>query len=759
MNDSSYSLEDILLELELKHDMEEKRPKPPKSATEKFAKAPTAPSDTESVPKLASKVTPVPKSAAKDTAVPQTTRAVAVPTKPTVTQHTVQVNTRTRVLTVESAEDRSNTLELRGSDQMEGQLMMADFVKTAEEEEIEHELRRRRRVKVDAFRLADREKESFKLMGDEEETDETQETLAIDNDEEELADFNDYDEAESIQSELNYRRRTSAMGVIASGVMTALLIALTLLYEYGWFHTVPAAIVNAVHTVILIGVLFVNHRLVAHGIKGFVTFRSDADTAPALCGVIGLVYTAAQFFYLPIIAEGKALFLSAVAAIGLMGGALGRQMQIMRICRNFTFISGERHRKLAAHYLDDNKIAAEMGQTADEDGFPSTLFYRRADFLENFLQNSYASDPADRTARWYVWVAFAVSVLCAAGFGLLFPAQATLSPIVFAVTALLCLPSFMMFSTQRAMTRSCKRALKQNVFIAGWDAVEAFGERTDMVVVEAQELFPKGCVKLHGIKTFSGTRIDDAITDAAAVAIAAGGPLAPIFRYLIEQRVDILGDVDSLAYEQDMGVSGWVSGRRTLIGNRRLMENHGITLPTKEYEARYIKDDRTIVYLSTGGELSAMFVVSYLAHPDIRAQLKALCKGHTRLLIRTCDPNVTAARVAAVMGVEEHSIQVLTAGQGRAYGRALEPADDRVNAQLACGGRAQSKLYGVVQCRRLRRGGTAAVWSQLIPSVAAMVFSVFVTVVSGMIPNAPMMLGFMLVCGALAWGVPKCFRT
>ncbi len=757
MNDNSYSLEDILLELELKRNMEEQRPKPPKSAAQKFS----APSNTpSSADKPTAKVTPISAAVAKETSpVPQTTRAVEVPPKSKVTQHTMSISTHTRVLTVESTEDRGNTLELKDSDQMEGQLMMADFVKTAEEEEIEHELRRRRRVKVDAFHLVDRGKEPFKLTGEEESTDETETALPTDADDEELADFNEYDEAESIQSELHYRRRTGAMGVIASGVMTALLTAATLLYEYGWFQTVPAALINAVHTVLLVGVLFVNHRLVSHGLKGLVTFRPDADTAPALCGVIGLVYTAAQFFYLPIITQGNALFLSAAAAVAVMGGALGRQMQIMRVCRNFTFISGEKHRKLAAHYLDDNKIATEMGQTADEDGFPSTLFYRRADFLENFLQNSYASDPADRTARWYVWVALGVSILCAAGFGLLFPTQATLSPIVFAVTALMSLPSFMMFSTQRAMTRSCKRALKNNVFIAGWDAVDAFGDRTDMVVVEAQELFPKGCVKLHGIKTFSGTRIDDAITDAAAVAIAAGGPLAPIFRYLIEQRVDILGDVDSLAYEQDMGVSGWVSGRRTLIGNRRLMENHGIDMPSKEYEARYVKDDRAIVYLSTGGELSAMFVVSYLAHPEIRTQLKAICKGHTRLLVRTCDPNVTAARVADVMGIDPHSVQVLTAGQGRAYGRALEPADERVNAGLACGGRAQSKLYGVVQCRRLRRGGKAAVLSQVIPSVAAMAFSVYVTVVSGMIPNAPMMLGFMLACGVLAWGVPKCFRT
>ena len=84
---------------------------------------------------------------------------------------------------------------------------------------------------------------------------------------------------------------------------------------------------------------------------------------------------------------------------------------------------------------------------------------------------------------------------------------------------------------------------------------------------------------LHGIKTFAGARIDEAILDAAAVSIAAGGPLSSVFRRIIQNRTDILKEVDTLVYEQDMGMSGWVGGRRVLIGNRRLLENHGVDVP------------------------------------------------------------------------------------------------------------------------------------------------------------------------------------
>lgn len=44
---------------------------------------------------------------------------------------------------------------------------------------------------------------------------------------------------------------------------------------------------------------------------------------------------------------------------------------------------------------------------------------------------------------------------------------------------------------------------------------------------------------------------------------------------MIENKVELLQEVDTLVYEQDMGLSGWVSGRRVLVGSRRLLENHG----------------------------------------------------------------------------------------------------------------------------------------------------------------------------------------
>ncbi len=768
----TYSVDDILLEYELnKRDAGE----PPKTAAERFrggespVKTTTPPSTTErfkasvEVPptddeedvKIAAPSTkpaayeapPVAKKKEADTRSLSPLRPV-----PPAEKKTVAINTRTRVLTVEQSEDKYDTQELAVPAQLEGQMVMEDFdTAPIDEEALEEELRRRRMEKVNGFRIVEGGKPAFKLTGEEEESAEEEELLPEAEEDEEIEDFNDYAEAEAIRSELTYRCRTSAFAMIATLVMGGLTVMLTLAYQYAWLAEFSPAVLISLHLVLLIGMLGVNHRMVAGGLKNLFTMHADADTPSAVSGVIGLVYTAAQLTAPHEVAAGNALFLSAVAAVGVAAGSLGRQMRLIRIRRSFAFVGNEKLKKYAAAVAADEKTVAELGRKVTEDGLPMLVYFRSTSFMKNYLKLSYAHDPADRAMRWFVPVVLGVSLLCAVGYGLLFPAHAWKAPTVFAATALTALPVWALYGSQRTMTRACKHALKKGAMIGGWDAVEQFGRRGGAVILDAGELFPKEQIKLHGIKTFSGTRIDEAITDAAAVVIAAGGPLAPIFQRLIENRTDILREVDSLAYEQDMGLSGWVGGRRVLIGNRRLLENHGVDVPSKEYEERYTKDDRNTVYLSTGGELSAMFVVSYLASEEIRTRLRRLQKSRVDLLIRTCDPNITAELVCRVMDLPPLSVDVLSAGEGRTYERMLRMEGDQPSeATVACTGRAVSKLTALVQCHRLRYGVWVGLILQLAFSVAALGTALFVTAVTGAVLRADVMVGFVLLSGLIS---------
>lgn len=687
------------------------------------------------------------------------------------TPKTVAVSMRTRVLSVvepETEKSLSDTQELDG--QLEGQLVMENFMdEPMDEEQIEMELMRRRQEKVKKFRIIEggkapqpEEKPRFKLMGEEEVSDPEEDVLPEDEEisEDLLEDFNEYAEADAIRSELAYRRRTDGLGVVATAAMEAILLLLTVLYHGGVLTVLTPSVLVALHVALLIGMLCVNHRMITGGLKGLFTLHADADTPPAVCGILALIYTVVQFTQTAQIMDGQAYFLSAAAGVSLLAGALGRRAQIVRIQRNFGFVGNEKQKKHVATLVEDRKTADALGYAEEEYGVPPVVYYRRVSFLSQFLDTSYASDPADRVMRWFAPLVLGVSLVCAIGFGMLFPERWDRAWLLFVSSVLVAMPSWSMFAVQRAITRSCKHALRKGCMIGGFAAAHQFGTRPKAVILEAADLFPKDQVKLHGIKTFSGTRIDEAITDAAAVMIAAKGPLCPIFHRLIENRTDILREVDSLAYEQDMGLSGWVGGRRVLIGNRRLLENHGVDVPSKEYEARYVREDRRVVYLSTGGELSAMFVVSYLANEAIKKQLSALEREHVRIVVRTCDPNITDALMCEVMDLPVRSVEVLSAGEGRVYEALVaDTRTERAEAVLSCGGHAVSKAFAVVQSCRMRRGVWAALISQMVLSILAMMFCLFISVTTGVVLKVPVLIAAITAYGAVAWLIGHLFRT
>ncbi len=118
--------------------------------------------------------------------------------------------------------------------------------------------------------------------------------------------------------------------------------------------------------------------------------------------------------------------------------------------------------------------------------------------------------------------------------------------------------------------------------------------------------------------------------------------------------------MDSIVYEDGMGLSAWVNSKRVLIGNRELMLNHGVDIPSHDYEEKYVGGGRDILYLSNSGELTAMFVLSYRADPEVARSLSLLAKRGIRLVVNCSDPNVTIGKITALYGYPADQIQLLS---------------------------------------------------------------------------------------------------
>ena len=620
-----------------------------------------------------------------------------------------------------------------------------------QEEDWEERFRRERRKKAENFKL--HAPVGLRLSGEEENNDPGEEP--DDFEEEEIEDFFSYEDADAVKSELVYRRRTGWLQLVITGLFALLLIGATIAYNVKQGDINPVLFISLNIFLIAITTLL-NHRAVGDGFGALFRLKANPDSITSLLVLITFLHSVIQFFNPDLLTGGRANILIPFAGFSLFLNALGHQMMLVRTARNFQFVSYDSE-KYAARIIENRRTACEIGRAAVAIGDPVVCYMGKTGFLSNFLKNSFETDISHDLMRVYIPCAAGAAAVLAVVYSIISGSFAGAADLF---TAALCvsLPVGLLTSVYFPMLRAAKRALRHGAMIVGWQAAEEFGE-VHALAVDALEVFPSESVLLHGIKTFSGARIDEAILDAAAVSIATGGPLSSVFRRVIQNRTDILKEVDTLVYEQDMGVSGWVGGRRVLIGNRRLLENHGVDVPSRDYESRYTKDGRQVVYLSTAGELSAMFVLSYAAEPGIAKALKKMCGSGITLLVRTCDPNVTEELICRVYNLDPYYVEVMNAPAGRCYEKLIAEKRDENEAVLASNGRLEGTATGITYCRRLLKSVRFSAISQIIGGALGLALAFVIALYSG----AAVPPLFPVVYGAgwtvLSWLLSAAYRV
>lgn len=656
----------------------------------------------------------------------------------------------TRVLPIGAAVDAPPTPiveEPSADEQLPDQLSLEEMVRVEDiepaegeeqaqpQEDPEEQLRRNRLEKI----------RDFTLEGDEEEDNDPEDESEEETEEEtpELEDFIDYSDTRSVLASLQYRCRTALTTLLLSGVLELVLLVLTAMTVMTASSPIGSTGYLIVHLFALVLLIGLNYTTVGHGLSGLFMLQANNDSPVAVASVVSLMDVLLHFAH----PDGQLPYWAPLAGLLLLFGAVGQFARATGIRRNFAFVSypGE---KYAATLIEEENALQEIGRRATGSGEAKVAYFHRTEFLSDYLANAHEGDQGDDWSRWMTPVGIGLSALLSAVIVIGGNLQDFWTWMT-GFTGLVCVTMPMTRLAAQFPLNHCARVmLSRGGFMVGWKAVRQFG-KLDALTVDIADLYPDESMLLHGIKTFSGAHVDDAILTAASLAVRSGGPLSMIFRRIIENREDLLSEVDSLVYEQGMGLSGWVDGRRVFVGNRRLLENHGIDVPSSDYEARYAKDGRRLVYLSMAGQLSAMFVVSYLPDPEIQETLQDLCRSRVSLLVRSCDPNITATDLCESFDLDEYYVDVLPAAAGRAYMQLVEQTSEQMPAVIASNGHILGMACVMAACRSLRIKSRIALILQLVLMVVgAFLFTVWsvTNTLSVFQPLLFLLVGFLLTC-------------
>lgn len=578
-----------------------------------------------------------------------------------------------------------------------------DIPQDASYEEKSRMLRERRRSKVDNFRL--------KEAAEDDEAEQEQDT---DPDgkpkkgQHEFEHFRDEDKvlADIIQVKNNLTVRMAVL--LFTGVFT---FVITLANDFGWqlvmnFDKVmnPSTYLFTNTIMGLVSIAF-SYTVIFEGTKNIFKGRPDCDSVAALGILISVISGIVTLFEPSVVRESFFHVYTTVAIFGLVFNTLGKLMIVKRTERNFRFVADDFDRY--ALVTVDNEDTAGKFTKGVLDDFPELATMRKTEFIKDFMKNSYSTDMSDVYAKKAMPLIILAGI-AAALLSFVFEKNAagTTEKIfnmlsVMSGTVSLCSSMSLMLIVNVPLGRAQNKYLQYSGVMLGYSAVDKFAD-TNSVLIDAEQLFPKGMVDFKSLKLLGSTKIEDCILMSASLASQAGSILSPVFYRMLRGKTEMLYPVESYIYEDGLGLSGWIENKRVLFGSRELMENHSIDgIPTKAKEKEYSKGN-TVLYLSVSGVVSMLFVVQAKASRSVSRWLRELGKNDISAVVRTVDGFITKEYLSELFDCDEDRIRLLPFRYHKDYVNETEYTP-KVSSPMLCSGHFPSFAMLLIGTKRLKQ--------------------------------------------------------
>lgn len=569
-----------------------------------------------------------------------------------------------------------------------------------------------------------------------------------------VEDYTGEEDEKSILYELNHNIRKLFMRSLLSGIIAAVVVVLTIVTRI-----FPSAICSAVPFapaayaillfVLMAASLVLNRVAMLSGLSPLVHIKGNSDTAVAVAGAAGMVQIIVSFFCLGDLNGFHVNYYTVIPMLAFFANNVGKLYMVLRVKDNFKFVSSK-GQKYASKIYNNESVAMQMmsGTAADR---PIIAYQHKTEFPSNFLKISYAPDPSEDLASKLAPITTIASIIIAVMYGVVKLSFADALN-AFALITAVSVPVATLLSVNAPVRKLCKTLLSYGSMLAGYPSVKQFCDST-AIMIDANELFPAESISLEGIKTFEDYSIDESLLCGIAILKEAQNPIANAFDSVVAETEETLPEVESVLYEDEIGLVGWIKSERILVGSRTLMEKYSVEVPNMEYEEKYTSQGRQVTYLSRAGRLVAMFVTRYTPDAQLKAEMQRAETNGISFLIRTTDYNVTNDLIAKLYDLFYRSIKVLPTGLGNVLKEAEDTVEETSRSYLITNGKAASLARAVTGCVKIKHNISLSIIIQLI----AVIFGLLVASTLSLYAGVQVMGSLEVLIYALFWGAAAVF--
>ncbi|MGV3637787.1 MAG: heavy metal translocating P-type ATPase, partial [Flavobacteriales bacterium] len=223
-------------------------------------------------------------------------------------------------------------------------------------------------------------------------------------------------------------------------------------------------------------------------------------------------------------------------------------------------------------------------------------------------------------------------------------------------------PCALGLATPTAIMAGMGKGAENGILIKDAESLER-ARRITAVVLDKTGTLTEGkpvVVDAVGLEDAEGTRA------LLAIASRSKHPLAMAVAHHLAQAVrpGDRADQPVVGYYEDLtgkGVKADVDGCSWLMGNRRLLEEHGIAITGgwRELEKRWQEGAFTMVWLAGSERVRAAVAISDRIKPSAPEAVARLRASGIAVYMQTGDARRTASAVAKVVGIEDFRSEVL----------------------------------------------------------------------------------------------------
>ncbi|MCX7394564.1 MAG: heavy metal translocating P-type ATPase [Planctomycetales bacterium] len=266
----------------------------------------------------------------------------------------------------------------------------------------------------------------------------------------------------------------------------------------------------------------------------------------------------------------------------------------------------------------------------------------------------------DQVSRYFVPAVIGVSVLTFVVWSL-FGAEPRLAHALVNAVAVLIIacPCALGLATPMSIMVGVGRGAENGVLIRNAEALEVL-QRADTLVVDKTGTLTEGKPRLLSVEPTEGFMADEVLRLAASLERGSEHPLADAIVKGAAERGLTLVHAHEFQTITGKGVTGLVEGKQVVLGNARMMSDHGINIANKATRMDELRGQgQTVMSLAIDGRFAGLIGVADRIKTTTPEAIHALHEAGWRIIMLTGDSRRTADAVAKSLGIDEVIAEVL----------------------------------------------------------------------------------------------------